>query len=552
MIYKRGKLISMRFLFAQLRIGEKLGLGFGLVGLLFLTVIGTYQQILSGVLDQYRQLQVVYQAKGDLARDIATQLLGAREAEQRFLLYRDPAALEQARRHLAALLRQTARLKEIDGEGSLAGRRVSELAEVYGQRLEAIGEAWRVRGLDHESGLQGAFRKTAHGLQELAASYQVGDLYINLLQIRRGEKDLALRHESPYRDLVFRHLDELTARVGASPMATSVRTALLEEIAVYRASFARFADQVLAQRDGREGKGPFRDAARRMETLIDGQYVPGMEVSVLELRRREKDYLLRLDPKYRDMVHQGLITLGDQIGKSALAEGEKTRLRAMLASYERDFTALVGQNERIGQLSAALQEAAERILAQVDATRSAATQAVAEVTAQVNATAARDARLMLGITGLTLVLGVLFTWLITRWISRPVRRMAGILDQLALEDPVERLVVVPGGRDEINAMAESVNRMADHKRHLLAWWSASLADLAAQEARAGAEPRQEAPPARERMRQTLCEELKGLARDILARSGHLRNCAGEEGREAAARIATAARTLDQRLEILQH
>ena len=39
---------------------------------------------------------------------------------------------------------------------------------------------------------------------------------------------------------------------------------------------------------------------------------------------------------------------------------------------------------------------------------------------------------------------------------------------------MERIPVIPGGRDEVNAMAASVNAMADHKTHFLAWWKTSM------------------------------------------------------------------------------
>jgi len=48
---------------SKLRIGEKLGLGFGLVGLLFVGVLWHYQQTLGAVLDDYRQLHDVFERR---------------------------------------------------------------------------------------------------------------------------------------------------------------------------------------------------------------------------------------------------------------------------------------------------------------------------------------------------------------------------------------------------------------------------------------------------------------------------------------------------------
>ena len=72
------------------------------------------------------------------------------------------------------------------------------------------------------------------------------------------------------------------------------------------------------------------------------------------------------------------------------------------------------------------------------------------------------------------LLGIFLGFAITLPIARPLRRMAGLLDHLASEEPVERVRFFPGGRDEVNAMAGSVNAMADHKAGFLAWWEASM------------------------------------------------------------------------------
>jgi methyl-accepting chemotaxis protein len=55
--------------------------------------------------------------------------------------------------------------------------------------------------------------------------------------------------------------------------------------------------------------------------------------------------------------------------------------------------------------------------------------------------------------------------------------MAGFLDQLAQEDPTDRIPTVPGARDELNAMAESVNKIADHKANMIAWWKRSVDEI---------------------------------------------------------------------------
>jgi methyl-accepting chemotaxis protein len=55
--------------------------------------------------------------------------------------------------------------------------------------------------------------------------------------------------------------------------------------------------------------------------------------------------------------------------------------------------------------------------------------------------------------------------------------MAGLLDDLAYGTPTARVPTVPGGRNEINAMGESLNALLDHRATFLGWWKASMNEL---------------------------------------------------------------------------
>lgn len=468
-----------RTLFAKLRIGEKIALGFGFVGLLLLAVIGGYQRVLSEVLDDFTHLAAIHQNRSDQANGIAMSLLLARDAEKTFLLLRDESALVDTREQLQRLLDHTERLRAIDTEGESYAAQIAELTAAYRDSLEAIAEAWRIKGLDHNSGLQGAFRVQAHRLQEAAAAYATEGLYIDLLQIRRNEKDLGLRHRSEYRDRVTDMVAELQAKIQASGLTRAVKTALLEEIITYQREFEPFATRAIAGGDIASGTGAFRDAAHRIEALINSNLVPGMETTVLELRRREKDYLLRLDPRYVVSVTDLLGRLRSQVEESSITATEKSDLLALIGGYEQDFTALVEQNARIDELTAALNRSAGEVHALVTTTSAAASSAAAAAENQIRATAAKSSQIMITISAAATLIGILFTMLLTRWITGPVLRMAGFLDRLAVEDPVERIATIPGSRDEIQAMAESLNQMADHKKQLLAWWKNSLAEMSA-------------------------------------------------------------------------
>ncbi|MGI9413606.1 MAG: hypothetical protein ACR2PM_08050 [Hyphomicrobiales bacterium] len=460
----------MGHLLSRLRIGEKVGLGFGFVGLLFLAVIWQYHSTLEHSLADYRSLIEIHDAKKDLLLEIRAGMLDARRAEKNFLLHRNEAAATEVSGRVDAVLALTAQLGRIDEESGQVARECADLIGIYHQRFEAIAQAWRRKGLDHNSGLQGAFRDAVHELEDLAGQFKVSSLYLQLLQVRRREKDLGLRREEAYHKQVIALLAGLRRDVGDSGLEPTVKASLVKELAAYERSFEEYSQRVLAQEDIQGGKGPFRQAAHRIEAILRAHYIPGMEPNILQLRRREKDYLLRHDKQYVEMALREWQRITEQVDGSGVSQEDKARLRVLLTQYRRDFLALVKQNDEIVSLSSEMREAVGQITPIVKSKVEEADRLEAEMTAKIEASSRDNERNMLWIVLTATALGILFAVTITLQITRPLRRMMGLLGRLADEDPTERIATRPGSRDEVELMAESVNAIADHKAGLIRWW----------------------------------------------------------------------------------
>lgn len=464
----------MGTLSSKLRIGEKIGLSTGIVGVLFLAVIWHYHLSLETVLGDYQRLNEVFGEREILAFEIKTDLSAARRAEADFLTHRDDAFAAEVDAYAEQLRQRTSRLAQVDEESRQTGQEIDDLIQVYQQRFQAIAEAWRVKGLDHDSGLQGAFRDRVHELEDQAGNFKAGRLYLQLLQIRRGEKDLGLRREIQYQDKVRRLIQGFRDLTATSELKTEVKAALSTEIEVYAETFESYAERVLAAGETGGGKGPFRQAAHRIEDLLNAHYVPDLEANILQLRRREKDYLLRGDTQYVEMVGQAARTIREQIGASAIADEDKAMLVGLLAGYERDFLALVEQNGLIDNLALEMRESANRITPLVRQNVDQATSLMGKMEEAIKESSERSEQVNLLIVAAAAGLGIFLATIITLRIVRPVRQMAGLLDQLTHENPTERIPTVPGARDEVNAMAESLNTMADHRATFVGWWKASM------------------------------------------------------------------------------
>jgi methyl-accepting chemotaxis protein len=469
----------VKWLANRLRIGEKIVLGFGAVGLIFLGVIYYYHINLRDIVGAYQGLSAVYGARQAHAFEIESRLTAMRSAADRFLLTRDMAFAEDALAQAGDLRQAADELAAVDAASARTAAAIRSLGDDVAVRFDAIVEAWRIRGLDEDSGLQGAFRQAVHELEERAGHYNVDRLYLLLLQVRRGEKDLGLRREEQYRERVHQLLDAMQAEVAASELRPDTKDAVSAEIAAYRAEFDTYADKVLSGAAIDGGKGAFRDRAHRIEDLLQAHYIPDLEAAIMQMRRREKDYLLRGDAGYVAMVDAIADDIGTRIAASDVAADEQEALQALLAAYRRDFHALVDKNRRIGQLTDAMYDAAGRITPLVEANLVEATETMERMSREISATSAERARWSLIVAGIAPILGFLLALFITARIVRPVHRMAALLDRLTRENPKERIDTDPAGRDEINAMAIAVNTMADHKARFSEWWRSSMQEAIA-------------------------------------------------------------------------
>lgn len=455
----------------KFRIGEKIAFGFGAVGLLFLGVIWQYHLTLESALKDYRQLEDVYGVRKTQAMAIENSILRAQREQKNFIISRDESAAEAVLANLQRALEADEILRSVDRD---TANRIEDLVANYEQRFQSVVAAWRSMGLDHNSGLQGAFRDSAHSMEDMSVQLNVDHLYLLLLQIRRGEKDLGLRREQQYQQKVMQLIRMFSEELTASELDKSFKASLLRELETYRETFNQYASKVLSDPQPVNGKGPFRDAAHRIEALLDARYLPDLGEKVLQLRRREKDYLLRYDNTYVDMAIAQLDAIENQVTASNVTETYKTEFAGLLENYRRDFLALVEQNDSISKLHDDMMAAVAEISSLVETNVSSAELAMAGMRDSIDESTARSEKVMFWIVALATLLGILLAIAITYTIAHPLRKMSGLLDQVAAEEPTERMHFYPEGRDEVNAMAGSVNAIADHKARFIAWWKASM------------------------------------------------------------------------------
>lgn len=463
----------------KLRIGEKIGLGFGLVGLLFLGVIWQYHTTLNRSLADYQHLNEFYMAKKDHILAIETGLLNARLAEKSFLIKRDMAYPNEVIRQIQGAVVLTDQLSSIDASATETSTQFKKHLLRYQNQFQLVEAAWIKKGLDENSGLQGSFRNAVHELEKMAAHLKTDNLYLNLLQIRRAEKDMGLRQEEQYKVLTLDLINQFKNKTKKSLLNTEFKTDLLNEIAIYKKTFINYSETALAHQDIQGGKGLFRESAHRLEKMIKQHYVPDLDRNILQLRRHEKDYLLRGESKYVETALQMILKIQNQVNNSQIDSQTKALFIKLLNNYQSDFLALVEQNKKIIDLVAEMEKTAANINLLVKNNVTTSNQTMVDMSHKINNSSSEQVTIMSWIVLIAVVLGIYFAVSITRNIAKPLVKMATILEDLTHTELIQPMPFLKEGRDEVNAMAGSLNILADNRKHFINWWKNSMSETEA-------------------------------------------------------------------------
>jgi methyl-accepting chemotaxis protein len=392
-------------------------------------------------------------------------------------------------------------------------------------------------------GIMGGGAINGYGLHVLTAGVETSrtgaaiadhadELLIDLLQLRRAEKDFLLRADPKYVD---RHAEvageaervasELLQRMAAADpdaarRAESAPTYLADYVAAF-GDLARIRTAMGLKPD--EGlSGAMRQAIRSVEERMKGQPDEGLEVLLLQVRRNEKDFMLRGDEKY-------VATVSDLVAKlkTALPSGD-TEGRTLLDAYLTSFQAYAAAQSDLATKQAALSESYAKLEPVADAITTRGREIAAEADAGVDALVAESWTLMIGAAGFSMLVVAIFGTLIGRSIARAVVDTSAVARSIAA-----------GGRDVPVRNTELNNEIGDLS-NALSNLQAGLVQAEAERAARARAMAEEAEhlAARSRVSELFMSRMDELARRFAAASGDMAN-------EARTLSATAEETSRQ-------
>jgi methyl-accepting chemotaxis protein len=321
--------------------------------------------------------------------------------------------------------------------------------------LFVFGLVIAASGLFGLNRVQGAYEDTLAGGIEIR--FRSNHLNSTLLEARRREKDFLLRwqaegFETAYDNYVLpnlqhtaemkatlKELEGLAPVVGQSTLAdysqeqyeTDLAT-LNEEILTYERSFASVVD-LIEQRGfvdtGLEGE--FRVAVQTIEERVLG-IEDQLTITMLQIRRREKDYLLRGDQEYVDNVHELLDQLKGQVtALSSLNAAEKNEIRALADEYLTKFDELVQKDKEIAAATEVFRAAASEIQGDAAQLGDLGVQLAEQDVQTAQANSAQTLVLTAFTVFVVLALSIVLALTLSRQITRPVVQLTNTATEIA-------------------------------------------------------------------------------------------------------------------------
>jgi len=289
---------------------------------------------------------------------------------------------------------------------------------------------------------------------------------IEMLEARRAEKNFQQRRNESYAkthaDLVVA-IDRDFSRLEALTKSSELGT-LLEKVKLAHDGFKKYsadfialvaAETKLGLNETLGLSGTLRGAVHEIETRLKEIDDPRLTSGMLMMRRNEKDFMMRRDPKYLAEIKKSAGEFSKALSAATIAPPVVVEITANLANYQKEFTAWADTAQQIAgydtgmmktfrgfePLMVEIVQAVERLHREADA---------AEV-------ATRDSvrTWMLIAFGLSVILVCGLSLLIGRSISKAIAAMVSAMTRLAGGD---FKIAIPGlaRKDEIGEMAGAV------------------------------------------------------------------------------------------------
>lgn len=318
--------------------------------------------------------------------------------------------------------------------------------------------------------------------RDIELTKYIGYIEAEVLQLRRNEKDFLARKDLKYLgkfekvivtiNVDTRDLQKYYEEIGIDIKELNQLSQVVKE---YEKHFKAIVEaQKVIGLTAKEGLyGLLRDTVHDVESLIGDKNYQLLSL-MLQLRRNEKDFMLRLDEKYVSRFHSNAEQLINNLNGASFDDQAKQNIIAKMNDYQDAFTNLVDKQKELGLDSeSGLQGEMRKTIHQVDDLLS---RIVKRSDKEISDYIAFIDTLAYSIFFVVLVVVVLSTGIISRSILTGIVNLKDTMNRVA-ETRDLSIVVQSQGKDELSEMANVFNSMISSFRHLIVEVNQSVGTL---------------------------------------------------------------------------
>jgi methyl-accepting chemotaxis protein len=292
------------------------------------------------------------------------------------------------------------------------------------------------------------------------------------LELRRDEKDFSARKELKYSDKFNQNMKSAEAqismladdflKVGLSvPELNSMKNILVE----YQSQFNEVVS--LQKKIGLDPKlglyGELRKAVHNVEKLIGNDNYKLLS-EMLQLRRNEKDFMLRLNDKYVDKLEKNASAMLLNVQNSNFSASKRQEVIALIKVYRAAFLNLVNSQRELGyDENMGVMGDMRAIVHKVD---NKLVQLLSKSEKVVKDDVAFISTVAYSLFTVVLIIALISAWLIGKSILNRIYNLQHTMKSIAQSNDLTTTVDVSGG-DELSEMAEVFNQMLTNFRSLI-------------------------------------------------------------------------------------
>lgn len=310
----------------------------------------------------------------------------------------------------------------------------------------------------------------------------IGDIEVEVLQLRRAEKDFLARKDLKYlakfEAISQRLTQDITTLNTAFEKMGDAHPEILtmrKVIADYQQYFKEIVESQqrigLNPKDGLYGK--LRDAVHETESLIAGKDFQILSV-MLQLRRNEKDFMLRLDDKYVSKWNDNAEKFVGLVENSLLSADEQEAIIDSISRYQAAFMNLVSEEKVLGYTAKeGLQGQMRTSVHQIDE--------MLETLIEVSHVGVKEHTefidlLSYSLLGAVVIVSVAFASYISKSILNSVNHVKDTMNRVAQTNDLT-IVADSKSDDELGEVADTFNLMIANFRNLIVEVNQSVTTL---------------------------------------------------------------------------